>query len=492
LSRDYLPAVINRVDLSRTFSGKELGLAMSRLMAPTVFCEGWLRRIDSSYIRYRMDRTATAVGPGRVARLAFALLVVSATASAAEIDVGPTDYLRALQALQPGDTLVLSPGVYTEGLPLKGTAGTSEAPIVIRGPDDQSAILVADDCCNTVQLTDVSYIEIRNLTLDGEGTRRSFGVDARGVCHDVTLENLRIVNYGANQQVVGISTKGPAWNWIIRRNTIIGAGTGMYLGDSDGTPPFVNGLIEYNAVLDTLGYNLQIKHQLQRPADVGMPAGDSRTIIRHNVWSKLNNASVGKMARPNVLVGHLPLQGAGSNDRYEIYGNFFYQNPTEALFQGEGNIVLHDNLFVNAAGSAVHIQAHNDKPRAVTVYHNTVVASGAGIRILGADPAFAQRIIANAVFAGGPIDGPNQADNVTDSYASATEYLNAPTAPIGSLDLYPKPGKLSGVGELPSFGESADGNRDFNGIARTGKFVGAYEGQGTNPGWPLELAIKGQ
>ena len=54
-----------------------------------------------------------------------------------------------------------------------------------------------------------------------------------GSTHHVTIENLNIVNYGADQQVVGISTKGPAWNWTIRGNRIVGAGTGMYLGNSD-------------------------------------------------------------------------------------------------------------------------------------------------------------------------------------------------------------------------------------------------------------------
>jgi len=439
-----------------------------------------------------MSASETSISVRIVACLVFALLAGCATGFDAEVRVGSSDYLRTLQSLRPGDTLILSTGVYSGGLPLKGVKGTAEAPIVIRGPQDQSAVFKANNCCNTVQLADSSYIEIRNLTLDGAGTNGSFGVDARGVCHDVTLENLRIVNYGANQQIVGISTKGPAWNWVIRRNIIIGAGTGMYFGNSDGTQPFVNGLIEYNVVLDTIGYNLQIKHQLPRPKDVGLPIGDSRTIIRHNVWSKQKNASVGQMARPNVLVGHFPLQGGGSNDRYEIYGNFFYENPVEALFQGEGNIVLHDNLFVNSLGPAIHIQAHNHMPRQVSVFHNTVVANGAGIRISGSDTEFVQTIIGNAVFAGVPIEGPNQTNNVSGSYSTAADYLNAPTAPIGSLDLYPRPGQLSRVGDQSSFDEFTDGDRDFNGAIRSKHFVGAYAGEGTNPGWPLKLTIKGR
>ena len=78
------------------------------------------------------------------------------------------------------------------------------------------------------------------------------GVKAEGTAgnwaHHVTIEKLNIVNYGVDQQAVGISTKCPAWNWIIRSNIIIGAGTGMYLGNSSGNMPFVNGIIENNLI----------------------------------------------------------------------------------------------------------------------------------------------------------------------------------------------------------------------------------------------------
>jgi hypothetical protein len=417
--------------------------------------------------------------------------MLPASVGAAIINANPSSYRSVLASLNAGDTLVLEAGTYTSGLPISNKSGTAAQPIVVTGPDEQSAIFTANDCCNTVQLQDVGYLVIRNLTLNGAGTNGAFGVDARGVAHDITIENLKIINYGADQQVVGISTKGPAWNWIVRRNTIIGAGTGMYFGNSDGTSPFVNGLIEHNLVVDTIGYNMQIKHQLPRPTNVGLPTGDSRTIIRHNVFSKQNNASSGADARPNVLVGHLPLSGAGADDRYEIYGNFFYQNPVDALFQGEGNIALHDNVFVNASGSAVNITSHNDKPRNVTVYHNTVVASGNGIRIANADPAYVQKIIANAVFAATPVSGPNQQGNVTGSYSSAADYLVAPAAALGSLDLFPKAGQLAGTDtDLAQFGGFTDGTRDFNGETRTGVRRGAYEGDGSNPGWRLALSIK--
>ena len=124
--------------------------------------------------------------------------------------------------------------------------------------------------------------------------------------HHITLEDLSIRGYGAGQQIVGISTKCPAWDWVIRNNVIVSAGTGIYLGDSDGSAPFVAGLIEGNLIRDTRGYNLQIKHQGARPDVPGMPSGPSVTVIRRNVFSKAQNAAAGELARPNVLVGHFP------------------------------------------------------------------------------------------------------------------------------------------------------------------------------------------
>src|SRR5690606_9684365 len=112
----------------------------------------------------------------------------------------------------------------------------------------------------------------RGLKLDG----RNLPVDAvkaehgRALVHHIVLEDLLIVGHGESQNIIGISTKAPAAFWTIRNNLIIGAGNGMYLGDSDGTAPFVAGRIEGNVILDTIGYNLQIKQQGPRPQDIGL------------------------------------------------------------------------------------------------------------------------------------------------------------------------------------------------------------------------------
>jgi len=234
--------------------------------------------------------------------------------------------------------------------------------------------------------------------------------------HHIVLENLTIIGHGPEQQTVGISTQAPAAFWTIRNNIIVGAGTGLYLGGSDGSAPFVAGLIEANVVVDTTGYNLQIKHQRTRPTGIGLPDGANRTIIRGNVFSKSANSSAGPMARPNVLLGHLPVSGAGNEDEYRVEGNVFHGNPTEALLQAEGNLAIEGNLFINPTGEGVTIQPHNDLPRRVSVRNNLVWARGFGLRIIGADPRFPQILDGNDVHTS-VVDAPNAEEKARTSLA---------------------------------------------------------------------------
>jgi hypothetical protein len=199
------------------------------------------------------------------------------------------------------------------------------------------------------------------------------------------------------------------------------------------------------------------------------------------------------MTRPNLLVGHFPTVGPGSEDVYLVYGNFFYQNPTdEPLFQGEGNIALYDNLFVNSMGDAIRIQPHNDVPKMIRVFNNTVVAQGLGIRISGGADTYQQKVVANAVFASVPIQATDREDNITGSFENAGDYLVNPSGAVGQLDLYPEAGMLTGpaVNASSFAGQFTAWDLDFNGEKHDGTFRGAYAGEGSNPGWVPALQRK--
>lgn len=413
---------------------------------------------------------------------------------ARDFSVSPTDYRQFLKQLQAGDRLLLKPGVYFQGLAIQDLSGSTARPIVIEGPPDGAAVLVAQPNSNTISIVDSSHVHIRNLHLEGRGLPVD-AVKAEGHArwaHHITLENLTILGYGHDQQTVAISTKCPAWGWIIRHNVIVGAGTGMYFGNSDGRAPFIDGLIEHNLIRDTLGYNLQIKHQRPRPVLSGMPHEKSATIIRHNVFSKARGGSE-QVARPNVLVGHWPLKGVGQDDHYFIYGNFFYQNPHESLFQGEGNIALYNNLFVNHAGDAIRIQPHRDTPRVIDIFFNTVIAVGTGIHLAHreGDRAYPQSIVGNAVFAAKPFSNVSVRDNFTAGYDAAKRYLMQPFAPPGEMDLRPQPGAFQRV--IPERMVSRtfpDWDLDFNGVRRNMAEAGAYASDADSRHWTPGLTRK--
>lgn len=352
----------------------------------------------------------------RRAFCAVLLCVLAATAAATDYRADTENYRDHLRRLQPGDRLLLEPGDYRRGLPLSNLSGTSGYPITIGAADPaKPPRFIARPGANTVSLVDVRHLVLRHLELDG----RNLPVDAvKAEGHSrfadfITLEHLLIHDHAASQQNVGISTKCPAFGWVVRGNRIERVGTGMYFGDSDGSDPFMSGLIEGNHVSATLGYNLQIKHQKARP-----PEHSERydTVIRYNVFSK-KDAAPAPQARPNVLLGHLPLSGAGSEDRYLVYGNLFMNNPSEALFQAEGRVAIYDNVFINDSGDAIHIQPHNDVPRDMAIFSNTVLASGTGIQVRRAEGLpYRQRVVANVVAASTPLRGGEAVDNVESGY----------------------------------------------------------------------------
>ncbi len=376
----------------------------------------------------------------RVALVAV-LGACASVSAAADFQADAHTYRQYLKSLHAGDRLRLEPGVYLQGLPLRELAGTAADPIVIEAADPgRPPRFVAQPGSNTVSLVNVRHLVLRRLELDG----RNLPVDAvkaegySAYADYVTLEGLHVHDYAASQQNVGISTKCPAYGWTIRGNRIERVGTGMYLGDSDGSDPFVAGVIEDNSIGDTLGYNLQIKHQNDRPQS--MPESGSRhdTLIRRNFFSK--RASLpGPLARPNLLLGHFPPAGPGESDRYLVFNNFFFENASEALMQAEGNLVVFGNVFVNRHGPAIHIQPHNDVPKTVTLFNNTVLAATTGIALRNRTPSrWPQRVFANAVFADSPLVGASGIGNVLEAYAQAGRMLRRPYAESENVDPAPR------------------------------------------------------
>jgi len=431
------------------------------------------------------------------ARPLLLLALLACVARAEECRCGPDGLREAVRRLRPGDVLELEPGEYPQGLTLDGVHGTADAWITIRGPveGDPARFPGSPDASrNTVEVRDARYVAIENLLIDGGGIEGIFAIHAAGgPVHHIRIEGCRIVGHGASQQTVAISTKVPTWGWIIRRNVIEGAGTGMYLGNSDGTDPFIAGLIEHNLVKNSRGYNLQIKRQDSRPVIEGMPAEAASTIVRHNVF--LKGPEVGEDgARPSVLVGGLPDEGPGSRDRYEIYGNVFCGAAREALLQACGDVTIHDNLFLNAPGTAITLMRHEHRQLVrAWVYDNTFFAVGTGVRFV--DRPRDDHVIAGNLMLGGHLARGvyfRDHDNLVVPAADLAKAVVHASGELGELDLRPLEGACAGPPlSLEPFAVDTDFDRDFDGAPKgEARLRGAYQRTEAPGAWRPADGIK--
>jgi len=418
---------------------------------------------------------------------------------------GPSYYLNLIDRLEPGDTLMLPAGTYRERLNLTGLQGTASAWITVTGPASgaPAVITTESNCCNNVQLGDTWFVAIRNLTIDANSDTLNASIDGinakGGITHDILIENCIITGVSFGQQTVGVSTKSMAWNWVLKGNTIHEAGTGMYLGNSDGSAPFIGGIIDGNLFVDSIGYNLQIKYQNPYTAPSGLPVSANRTLVRNNVFLKRRPQSSWPSEklngpRPSLLIGGFPNVGAGSADMYEIYGNFFFGNHDgEALIQASGRFSIHDNIFVDGSWASILVRNHDLPVRLAHIYNNTIYGGSLGIRV--SNVAQIDSIVTgNLVFSGTPISGSisTESDNIVDTADNANKYVKNPSTILGSMDFYPLPDTSTGPRlDMSSFTTQAGYAVDFNGRPKGDfTFRGAYAGDTENPGWQLDAAHK--
>ena len=124
----------------------------------------------------------------------FGMFLLNSGVSSA-IDGSPSNYRQLLKNLKAGESLVLQPGIYLEGLPLHGIVGESGKPITITGVKGaQRPAFVARSGHNTISIVDSAYVHLKDLELDGRGLPVD-GVKAEGHSkwtHHIVLENLLI------------------------------------------------------------------------------------------------------------------------------------------------------------------------------------------------------------------------------------------------------------------------------------------------------------
>jgi len=110
----------------------------------------------------------------------------------------------------------------------------------------------------------------------------------------------------------------------------------------DGGKPFIAGLVENNLIMNTIGYNVQFKQQNPWPNVSSIPIGKTRRSSATRFQQRFSSSGGDSAAQSSC--GSLASLGPDKTTCMKFYGNVFYQNPVEALFQGEGNIAFHHNF----------------------------------------------------------------------------------------------------------------------------------------------------
>ncbi len=418
------------------------------------------------------------------------LWLAASPAHAATVEINPgDDLLAALNALSPGDELIIHAGDYPTGRRYGFTlSGTAAAPISVHGAAGEARPVIRGIRAQNIFDLDGSYFTLAHLEFDGG----SHGIRLGSTDH-ANFEDLVIHNTG--DVAISCNRSGEVCDSVAVRDTEIydtgadgGTGEGFYLGCNDNSCRITNWIIERNYVHDTRagaqGDGIELK------------TGSYGNIIRNNV--------IVRTGYPGILISGFP-EGAGANNIVE--GNLVWDTMDNGI-QLTSQVVARNNIVIDAGAGGITSQAHQGfEPHATTVVHNTVInAGGACFRgnqwasqtgnVLGNNAFFCMGGTA-VKFAGGepPMTAATIAGNVTlgaldgasrgmMAAAGLSDFVNA-SAP----DLYPSTGST-----LIDAGDASLGAMfDFDGSARDdgSPDAGAYEWRaGGSASWPLSEAFK--
>ena len=430
----------------------------------------------------------------------LALSIATGSASARSIEIQPAvsgsdeEFERVANTLQPGDTLTLRGGTYSQTARRAITVnGTAQAPVVIRSAPGESALLTrpADnmDTQNNIELVNCNYLVLHGLRFEGG----SIGVRFMGGNH-ITVENGEIFGTGNNAMAMNTSS---STGLVIRHNEIhhtglstsgTTEGEGMYVGCNNATCSVTNSVFENNYI-----------HHLRATSDGGndgieIKVGSYGNIVRNNV---IHDTTIGKRF-PGIFVY------GGGTPANVVEGNVIW-NAGEAI-QVVSDAVIRNNLILNSdvgITAAPHVQVA--LMRNVTIVNNTIYGHETGVYVRWANAA--NMVLANnAIYcpAGTAVNGSGLTTatveaNYVQGLLSGVSLGGAAFVSGGSADsafVDPRGFDFWLTPTSALRGRAAPGSvppLDFNGTTRTAPYdVGAYEREGlnVNPGWRVGPGFK--
>lgn len=441
-----------------------------------------------------------SLGPGAVSSrtdLAGRLIEIRPST----VDGCDEEFVRVASSLQPGDTLVLRGGTYSQRCRrrLTGLMGTPHQPIVITSAPGEKATLTRPGRPeqgygeNNLEIADSSHLVIRGLELRGGAT----GIRFRGTNRHIVLEDNEIHDVANNAIAMNA---GDTDHFVIASNHIhhtgrldrsVGTteGEGLYVGCHDGDCVASHHVIEDNYIHDLRGTSAGGNDGIE------IKLGSYGNAVRNNV---IHNTDIGTRYPCIFVYG-------GGPARNVVEGNVMWRCG-EAI-QVVADATVRNNIIADSdvgITSAPHIRVKAVKD--VTIVNNTLHGRGKCL-YLRWEHARNMVLANNAVYCPTPLDaiglGESRAvvrANVVqtprpEGLIDGIRFLAGGSAETAfcdpaALDFWPWSGSLLIGRAAARFVPAAD----FNGSRRLAPYdVGAYETDGKleNPGWRVVPGFRG-
>src|SRR5262245_58365772 len=441
-----------------------------------------------------------------VAPFVFLLVCASASHAAREIVINPSnadatcneEFENVANTLQPGDTLVLRGGIYSQSCRRAiSVRGTSTDHIVIKAAPGERPILTRpveahfSYVHNNIEIENSSYLEIRGLAFQGGDT----GVRFIGTTHDITFEGNEVYETGNNALSMN---SGNSDAMTIRKNHVHHTGLfdrgstegeGMYLGCNDNACRVTNSVIEANYI-----------HHLRSTSSGGndgieVKVGSYGNVIADNV---IHDTNIGTQY-PCIFV-----YGGGASVN-TVERNVVW-NCGEGIDAASDATVQNNIVFNSSLGISSYPHAQVAGMKNLRIVNNTVYGSSECLYLRWGSVANAL-LANNAVYCPGAtaIDG----DAGVSASAIDANYLEGGTTGITvggnafvdgasaaaafvspqAADFWPtQTSVLRSSNPKSQFSPTVD----FNNKPRTTADVGAYGTNGSiaNPGWHVQPTFK--
>jgi MYXO-CTERM domain-containing protein len=422
--------------------------------------------------------------------LAAPLLVslgFATSANAASKEVGPGDDVEtAMNALQPGDELVLRDGMYmlTDAWHVT-MKGTQAAPISVHAKDGEHPHLNRPGVDqNIIDFDEVSYTELRGIEFSGGSAGlRLINVNFMTI-QDCEVHDTDDVAIAANS---GTEYQGLKILHNHLHNTG-GTGEGMYIGCNDNKCRVHDSLFAGNYIHDTNGPNVS------QGDGIEIKEGSYNNVVRDNV--------IHDTGYPCIIT----YSTVGNGGPNVIERNVLW-NCGDHGIQSAADVIIRNNIILGSKADGIANQPHQaGTPSNIQIVNNTILhpmndaiaSTGITGSVLIANNAVYSKQ-GNAIRVAGTLGqvvtkgnvGMGATPGVVGGFAMGditTDFTSASFSGMIPNDVFPKAGsKLIGAGDAMYL--AAD---DFNGTLRNGAAdVGAYKFDAAgNPGWTIVGGFK--